>query len=360
MKTVRSFTFSFDRVPQDQTAAPVLAALALGLALLAAVELFWRSAGASASYIESYARWARERDRIESADGPRRTAVLGASRILFNLSLETFAARRPEVPIAQLAVAAKGPIAALESLAEDSEFNGVVLFDFNPETLLPPREQEQADYVDYYRSRWSLDQQANFLIANAAEPWLVTRHSYYGLKHLAETLLAQRRLPEVPLYLIVRENREHDADFSVADGRRMLANRMPEMARRYQELHSSLDRTWPAMLRTLASAVDRIHGRGGCVVLIRMPSAGQLLQEDERVFSGRRYWEDVLTHLSVYGVHYRAIEGVYRIPLPDGEHVDVRDQARFTRALLDELDRVGIYDPARPCRPLLPRLQASN
>lgn len=319
--------------------------------LLAAVELFWRSETARASYVESHARWAWERDRIERAGHPRRTAVLGASRILFSLSLDAFRQRHPHVPIAQLAVAAKGPLATLQSLAHDSDFDGVILLDFNPEHLLPPREDEQADYVDYYRSRWSIDQRLNFLVSNILEPWLVTRHSYYGVNHVVRSFLAERTLPKAPLYVGVRESRQHDADFTLADGDEMRKSRLADMVRRYDYLATTADREWPRTLQSVQAAVEEIHRRGGCVVLIRMPSVKQFLEQDERVFSGPRYWEDVLARLGVHGVHYRQIDGLESIPLPDAEHVDTRDQARFTNALLDELDELGIHDPARPCRP---------
>jgi hypothetical protein len=351
VKTVRLSTFSFDRLPSDHPWWAFAAAASLALALLAGVELLWRKHGARASYIESQQRWAYVREQLEKSKHPRRTAILGSSRILFDTSLDTFRARYPDVPVGQLAVPATGPLATLKSFAYDSSFDGVILFSFNPENLLPPRDNEQAGYVRYYRERWNLDHKLNFKIANVFEPFLVTRHDYYGLNRVARSLLSTRALPSSPLYLSVREDRQHDAHFADTDPMAMQETRIGAVIRRHDQLMKTVDAEWPRTMRALADAVGAIHARGGCVVFLRLPITARSLEQDQRIFVRPKYWDDVLRQLGVFGVHHEQLKGVSEIPLPDAEHIDAADQMRFTNALLDELDKLGVYDPARRCRP---------
>lgn len=326
--------------------------MVLALLLFAAVEVAWRIAGAKASYIESPARWAMVRERIERIDHPRRTVILGASRILFNVSLETFSQRHPGLPIAQLAVPARGPLATLESFAYQSAFDGVILFEFDPESLLPPREDEQAAYINYYKSRWSIDQSWNLWLASLLEPWLVTRHGNYGINQIVRTLLSRGRLPTAALYLSVRSTREHDADYSLADVEWIEKNRLAELSVRYRRIESMLDTEWPRTLSRLVSAVSAIHDRRGCVVLVRMPARGSLLKYHERAFGSDVYWTGVLKAVGAHGVDLRRAPDLLNVQLPDSQHLDHRDQARFTHLLIDDLDAIGIYDAARSCRPI--------
>lgn len=291
------------------------------------------------------------RDVIERSDHPRRTAILGSSRILFGLSLDRFAARFPGVPVAQLAIPATGPLAALKSFAYDSDFDGVVLFSFNPENLMPPREDEQAAYANYYHKRWSPDQKLNFALGNMLEPNLVSRYDYYGLNRVLRSLLDEASLPESPLYLSVRRNRQHDADFTLTDPETLRSNRVEELLERYDELARIVDRQWPKTLETVVAAVNEIHSRGGCVVFVRLPIAGVWLEQDRRVFPAPKYWDDVLSKVGAFGVRSEQLKGADDILLPDHEHLDARDQARFTDALLDELEAMGIYNTSRSCRP---------
>jgi hypothetical protein len=326
-------------------------ALALALLLLAAVEAAWRLAGARPSYIESHARWAMVREGVERADHPRRTAILGTSRILFNLSLDTFAKRHPGVPVAQLAIPARGPLKTLETFAYQTDFNGVLLLDFDPESLLPPRENEQADYLSYYASRWSIDQAWNLRVASLLEPRLVTRHYNYGIDNLARTWLTKTELPTAALYLSVHENREHDADFSLVDAGEMVRLRIDPLLARYRSVESMLEVEWPRTQARVAAAVSAIHQRGGCVVLVRTPESGRWLELQERFFGTGAFWTQTVAAVGAYGVDLLQAGSLFKLPLPDGQHLDHRDQARFTELLIDRLDALGIYSGERPCRP---------
>jgi hypothetical protein len=264
--------------------------------------------------------------------------------------LDTFERRYPGIPVAQLAVPATGPLATLNSFAYETDFDGVILFSFNPENILPPREKEQEEYVSFYDSRWNTNQRLNFKIASAFESILISRRDYYGINRVIHNLLEDRKLPS-PIYLSIRDNRVHDADFALTDAEVLKNNRIAEVVRRHDHLLKVIDQVWPATLQALEDTVAAIHGRGGCVVFIRMPIVERWLEQDQRIFTKSRFWDSVLSELEVYGVHYDQIAGHEQISLPDGEHMNAHDQSEFTSSLLDELDRLGIYDPNGSCRP---------
>ena len=182
------------------------------------------------------------------------------------------------------------------------------------------------------------------------ESLLVSRQAYYGINRVVRTYLADGKLPS-PLYVSIQDNRSHDADFTLTDGAKLQEIRIGPLTARHDRLAQVIDRAWPDTLDSITNAVAAIHGRGGCVVFVRMPIDGRSRSQDQRTFSRETFWVSTLEEVGVLGIHYEQIPGVGEIPLPDDEHIDFRDKDRFTNALIDELDTLGIYDTARSCRP---------
>jgi hypothetical protein len=87
-------------------------------------ELKWRAWGAEPTYRNSEGSWNLQRRRIDNGEGDK-TVLLGASRVLFDVNLDTWQRTMGERPI-QLAIEGTTPLPILEELANNPKFTGRV------------------------------------------------------------------------------------------------------------------------------------------------------------------------------------------------------------------------------------------
>ena len=92
-----------------------------------------------------------------------------------------------------------------------------------------------------------------------------------------------------------------------------------------------------ANARAIANMVSRIEARGGHVVFTVFPTSGLVRAADERRFPRSRYWERFIRTVDAPAVHFADVPALSGFICPDGSHLDARDQAAFTRALVATL-----------------------
>jgi hypothetical protein len=103
---------SLDRLPAKPWGLVWAVALALAIAMIGGMELFWRARGATPSVNDDAALWAYHRRRLDSGN-PKTVVLLGASRMQLGFSTDTFRRRYPNVELVNLSVAAATPLATL-------------------------------------------------------------------------------------------------------------------------------------------------------------------------------------------------------------------------------------------------------
>lgn len=147
--------------------------LLLMLLGLLAWEWHWRAFGASPGYRNSDGQWAEQRRRIDGDDGDA-TVLLGASRVLFDIDLDTWERVAGERPI-QLAVEGTTPLPMLEDLADDPDFSGRVLVGVAPDVFFSGFAY-RGEIRDYYQDQTPSQRFADWLSMSVLEP----RVAYYG------------------------------------------------------------------------------------------------------------------------------------------------------------------------------------
>ncbi len=133
---------SSERIPEGAWLRTWIAAVLVFAVAMAGLEAVGRRLGHRAMVVDSEALWSLERDRV-SERRARTVVVLGASRMQLGFSTDEFRRRLPDYSVVQLSANGRYPIATLLDLAEDEDFNGVVICSLSALALAPDRRYDQ-------------------------------------------------------------------------------------------------------------------------------------------------------------------------------------------------------------------------
>jgi hypothetical protein len=316
-------------------------ALAAAAAALAGFELFWRARGFEPSLNDDPRLWAEARDRAAEG-GPEAVASVGSSRIQVALDPRAFAEAGGGRPPVQLAVAMGSTLPLLRDLALDPGFRGLVLAEVNPRIFFDATRQLEPvsqTYLDFARGRTLGDRLETPLRLRAQER-LVSRLPALAPQRLVADLLAGEW--PAPAHIRVDRSRFRAADFRLlplADlaARNLRTARMRQHSRPRILEGAALGR----FLEEVEDLVRRQQAKGGRVAFVRLPTSAHILADERRRVPRERTWDLLAARTSGLAIHFEDHPSLAGFTPPDGEHLDQRDAARFTRALASLLARAG-------------------
>ncbi len=339
-----STSSSSERIPEGAWLRTWIAALLAFVVATAALEALGRALGHRSMVVDTKALWSLERDRVYER-GPRTVVVLGASRMQLGFSTDEFRRRLPGYSVVQLSANGRYPIATLLDLAEDEDFNGVVICALSALALAPDRWYDQQRLVDYYHRQWTLASKIDRIIATRVELGLVAVNPYTRYLKTVSRAVRSKPLPK-PYYMTLHADRSREADYAVVDVERKRAKRLRSARGYYLRENGLTPEVWLAGIPVIEQAVQAIRARGGEVVFVRMPTWGEHWELDEAHFPRRIFWDGLAERTSAVTIHFRDVAGM-QVDCPDWSHLDTRDRARFTAALLLELQARSVLSPVR-------------
>jgi hypothetical protein len=318
-----------------------LLALAMVSLSLTALEVAWRSGGYFASVTDDKDLWAYERSRLYSR-GTDTLVSIGFSRIRTDLAIDTFRADYPAYDVVQLAVNGRHPLATLEDLAMDEDFNGIVLCSVIEMSFMPNAPGQRPWIDHYHRSQplARLDRAAMVRI----EVRLVLLNEDLNLVPVAGNLARRGRLQR-PRSGVVRPDRsvvgEMPAELHANAQRGVLVGQQFM----YKLTWLPTPNEWIKLVSSVEPWVERIRSRGGRVVFLRVPVAPPLYALDQSFFPKHKYWDRIAQGTSAVTIHFQDVEGMAEFEFPDYSHMNSSEARRFTPMLTDELVRRGVLRP---------------
>jgi hypothetical protein len=111
-----------------------------------------------------------------------------------------------------------------------------------------------------------------------------------------------------------------------------------ELKRRIAALAPNDNAVFLQEIQRLRLLAKQIQDRGGRVVFIRLPESGYVREMDERRYPRALFWDHFAAGIGAPTLNFADVAGLKEFNCPDGSHLDYRDRARFTRALLAALD----------------------
>jgi len=347
-------------VPAGRWSVTVAAAFVIFAVALGAWEGYWRSQWMTPSTRNSDGLWALTRDRIDD-EGGRGVALVGSSRILFDINLETWREVTGVLPI-QLALEGTGPRPFLKHVADETGFSGLTIVGVMEPLFFGPDIGLRAAALQRYRERSPADNWSQQLSMRVVEPVFAF---YDPDTALFATLRRQPiwperaglipPLPEVRKLSNTRRNRhtemwdrvELDPDYrEVArrTWRTFLALPPPPMPPPHV-----MEQITNAMYDDLTAQVAAIRARGGEVVFVRPPSSGPFLEFEQKVFPRSQFWDVLLQRTGAAGIHFEDHADLRDVELPEWSHIRAGDTPKFTRALINHMrDALAARGTTRP------------
>lgn len=311
--------------------------VAITLLMLVLIESGLRRQGHRASIVDDRDNWSLQRAEA-SKDDPRTIAVLGTSRMQLAFDADTFRLLLPGWRLANLSVDGKAPLATLHDLAMDARFRGVVLCDLTGEHLSPVMLNAQQAHVDHYHKTFRFDRAFVRGCANHIQSNLALVHPQVRVSAWLEGMITGQ-WPR-PLYVVMQDDRQRRADFSMADVAELRDKRRAYLRTR----HAYGPGDWASGLARLREDVARINSRGGAVVFVHLPVSGPVKANEDRLYPRQDYWDVIASQPGVFALHDDDLAMLAGMRTPDYSHIDERDMALFTRTILDELLRRGIFE----------------
>ena len=306
---------------------------------LVALEAIGRKLGHRAMVVDTPALWSHERERVYER-GPRTLVLLGASRMQQDIATDVLRRRLPDWAVVQLSVNGRYPAATLFDLAEDEEFNGIVVMAASGLGLAPERNDDQRSLVEYYHRQWTPSVKVDRRIRTAIETNLVLINPYTRYWRSLIRSLESRPLPK-PYYKVLLRDRSRPVYFDEVDPEEKAGKRLRSAVLYYDLTPRLSPEAWLEHARKLEPAVEAIRARGGRVVFIRLPTSGRHWEIDEENYARAEYWDRFAASTRALAIHFRDVPGL-NVECPDTSHLGLEESRRFTEALADELQSVGV------------------
>ncbi|MFN9373524.1 MAG: hypothetical protein ACK6D3_16710 [Planctomycetaceae bacterium] len=320
---------SNERLPEIPWGRTWGLALSLLVLLCLGYEGFWRARGFRSSVTDDMALWAKVLHSIP-ARSPDATVALGASRIRLGLDTDElqrgFNQRKPY----QLAVAGSLCLPVLRHLVDETGFAGLILYDVHPGSICGTpffgTPLAQAEYLQQAQ-QLSAVSDLDVELRTRLDQLLVSRRSDLTIKSVLVHLLEKKALPICTRW--VQADRRMLADYSTfvsVEPEVESATRLPSSQEVFEE-----------RFQELARLVDKLRARGGEIFFVRMPSSGQKLEREERLFPRELEWDQIVRRLDAAAFHFADDERTAGLKVPDQGHLDYRDSTRFTEVLAEKM-----------------------
>ncbi len=313
--------------------------------LLAGWEAYWRAYEVTPSINNNDGLWAIQRRRIDAGEGTA-TVLVGSSRVFFDVRLpvwEKLAGRRP----IQLCLEGTTPLPFLEDLAADPHFTGRVVVGIDPQVFFTGfRYREGA--LKFTRKESPSQRIGERLSMHFIEPYFAFDDPDFALQTVLERQPWPAR-PGKPWLSEVRKLSLHEAD------RNAYLWGKVENDPQYRELARNIWRQGfapglyppPQKLKEIikaqidgtAKAVAALRARGVQVLFVRLPSSGEYLAFEDRMFPRAQAWDQLLKVTGAPGLYFEDYPELRGYELPEWSHIGASQTERFTTALYAIIQR---------------------
>lgn len=303
--------------------------------MLAGWEAFLRERGHTPELVDDADLWSEWR---EQAAGDDAVVLLGSSRIQLGIVPARLSERLQGRRVIQLAVDGAAPFAALEDLAEDEEFRGLILLSLVESTLTEKDWPGQAEYVAHYHNQWSFDRRVHRKIATERQRLMASANPNVSLLRSMQLFFSEGRIP-APLWLHTSPDRSRAVDPERIDFSRLTEWRLSRLRQLYAAAGPVDEAEWFALGERMRSVIARLHERGARVVLLRLPTCGEHWRLDQERYPRGRFWNRLTERVGAPAIHFLDVPAMARLPCYDGSHLARPEALIFTDALADELKR---------------------
>ena len=314
----------------------------LAIACLAFAERLVRQGGHVPNVQDGFHEWAKVRQDLDREPGQDAIALLGASRMQWNISRETLSQAFGGVPVYQLAIQGRMAKASLLDIAKNSDFSGLVIVSGHSHEFLhiSQRNSQQA-LADFYHKEWNWARRAEVSISQALDSRLALLGLTGDPQKLIRSALKDGQIGGKPSSIRRDQHREVFMDADAGDMKYESDQAFKHFTRILNLVEPPELEHWrETYVSEVADAVESIQDRGGRVVFVALPMGEAMANLHDAAYPRVEYWDVLAANVGSPTIHFEDVPAFRAVPLPDGAHIDFRDKKEFTQILAAEIQKV--------------------
>lgn len=316
------------------------ASVLFSVLILLGYDSYFRSKGYNASVVDTKDLWALQRSRVYQ--GIKKPLVfLGASRTLFGIDMNWVKNNMQEYNPVMLAINGHYPLMALKDLANDADFNGIVIVDIDSRGLSKPNHFMQQYYVDHYHNTWTPNKYIHQTLLSRLQSRFIFTNPEFGALNLINRHLSQQGLPN-KINSNMQPNRNSKLDLLQVDSAALANNFYNILSQDLIDNPAPQPEQWLSDLAPIKDWVAAIESRGGDVIFYSPPVFGRQIELSNKGYPRHLYWDAFIREMGVKGVLSEDIQGMDKFVLPDESHIDYRDKKAYTKLLFDAFKNKGL------------------
>ncbi len=323
------------RIPNGSHVRTLALAATLLLLMLVSSETLWRYLGHRPDIADTKMFWSVHRHNVYERAGRRRLVIVGASRAELGIVPGVLQECFPGYEVIALAISDVPPFEIIRDLCQDAKFDGLILCSATVRMLRPAtKDRIDKEYIAYYHGEFRTGAVLNKSL-NAIIPAWLQSHVVIFSPSLSFKMLLKTRLKPKPLYLHMQYNRYRPAYYRD----HMTPEQLSERRRRRIEKHRKSKALLTAasfrqiVQGELSNLYELVRARGGDMVLVRMPTAGEFWTKDESMTPKTEFWDRIEEWSGIPTVHFFDYPELSTFDCPDASHLDATDAPEFTRRL---------------------------
>lgn len=334
-------------------------ALAVLAAWIGAMEIGLAQRGFRAGTLDTEQLWLEKRARADTV-GKHGLILVGDSRTQLDLDQDVLRNGTGLEPV-QLAIDATNFLPVFRGIAADPHVTGTVLVGFAPAALLDPDDFEATS--GYERDAEAIAGRRGLPDFSSVDRRLADllhgdlRSYADGSKPVSALTLRLLNSGATPQYITTLPDRSTLADYrlvampnfyyrrvfrNLGESPEAVSGLTPEVIEAkikakiaaLAPLDNAYFKRHIADIAAMAAAIKR---RGGRVIFVLYPESGYIREIDDRLYPRARFWDLFAVGVGAQTLNYIDDPVLDGFVCPDGSHLDFRQRAAFTSALLAAL-----------------------
>lgn len=302
--------------------------------IMISYETYLKNAGFQASIENNNDLWSWYRSGV--LDDNHEFVIVGASRSQLGINIPYLKKKLNDYKVTQLSVNGNYPMSAFQSLADDTNFKGVVLVSISAQALEDRYLDMQEKQTAYYKNNSTFYKSLDAYITALLHSKFRFMHPMLRLKDILTKYEKNHKFPKA-FHITANPDQSISANYDLVDQQQLYNHFVKQKEKNYIDSPPSAPEVWKKNIDLLTKYSNSIRERGGKVILVRFPTfAGHWLL-DEEYYPKSKYWDLIQQTPGLTAIHFSDIKEMSSFTSPDSSHIDQKDTVRFTEVLFNYL-----------------------
>lgn len=330
---------SKDRIPPIAYGRMACVAVFFLFALGLSSEFALRGLGYRASVVDDFDLWALQRMQCDADDTASDIVLIGSSRAAADIDPSLLAEAAGYARTSNLSVSATACFSTLYDIAENTNFNGLVICTLNASQFRTDADQEP--WVSYYHRNYKnlgrIEREFNRRIKTYLQQHIVLLNP--PLRALFRSVQYRQLCPRGRIGTDDRQTLLQYDRLPAQYMQRVRSNRVQQQYQKLEDPPPNLEH-WKQQLQAFSDQAQKIRKRGGRVLIVRLPTTGDYFRIDQQLYPRDEFWSLVEEDENLDTVHFQDVPAMRQLECPETSHLAEGSVVACTMALAEEIKRL--------------------